>query len=1358
MKNILLFEQERVDYLRFMQKGKGAGETKRRVRTRTPAGTSGTSSNNKTDPKADTGTVNVVTKNQEIEKATKKEIPKLKPVVDKRKPKKTKLETKLEKRAGQIGVLNKKGNNTVDQQKAKKGNTPGISDSGAGTGGGTGTEQDYRNQIGTLFGLEFSSNCFDQINTSTALILSTAGGITAIMGIGYATATWSQVAFFAKGVRNVYEKAPLKRLQAIRDQREIIKAFSEEIKKLKSSMAPEMKLDTAKNWWKSIKQGVFRNFWGKLKLVLKTAAQGGNIYMATVLTMWGSMKLLKKADAIALSDQTIDEIAGVALLTKLIDNIFAVMLGYALLDVDSSDEEKLNCAMMYSIIGIAFALTVVGTLLLKRRASPEEFSKLFQTNLSRYGGLFSESFKKTFIASANKIINKARNPEAKAALQELRSLLAGAKRSVDAKGNIKSSAGEGGYEAALKHVKDTVQKFDGQNKKQALDEFDRLGQRMLDELFLGYKSTIKKYQAVAKGTFTTARTTANQVSSKIDSNFAAIQKQIQPPAGNLPLRNPFSATPAVPAVARNIDYRKVTQVIGETERLFFSGDPLGAINLSGKIGKQFVSTVSSGQKSVKPGDAAGILKILKGINGSNLASGGFDNLGRRTLLKNLKELKGAPFVASPAPLDLTTRQVAASYLDDLIFYKFPNFSPAARKEVRRVLEIITKEVDNSAKQALPGKLPSNLTGRLPVYLGITAIGITSSLIAHFVYGGDPIDDVPGAPTEFNGLLPDEVNAFLNTISGTKYYNNILQRLKRTPKGIKGAIQVIFTPGGDNFGADYQKGSNGQNDLEWLKEEIANQGKVARGEVPERINEILVKFATIKQDALIAYAQEAYDKSGKKFPVFGDATRKTDPQKYIRSVAAQHLIVNIIVFKSGLREKLNRYYSNVHNTNLKGPRLTALNKIFKYSPSHFLSVKKGIGVFNDYYNKDQRKEVDKKIEKLRKEKQEREGDQGAPESLLDSPSKNSVPEGAKIKRNALPRRGERYANMIERIGLEEGVNPALFAGLIFTESTFEPDAVSPVGAIGLAQLMPETGKTYGAGDMKIFEPEANIRAGMKALKEQKNVNILKSAMAKNSYQDWDSLSEKEKMKMRLYSYNWGAARFASQKPGFDLVGKDKRLMKGLPGAKFPYGRKGRTNDQLMRAITSWYKTKGGGEDYADKVFRYARKYGWNGKSLFISKSPSKSSNEMPGRSAVSTPMQNRQRALNWKKRLDKYKGRRGIPRLKPRKIKQQGVKEMSKKNIKELVAEMLNENSGQGYAPYPYGSSVRDDEQPREDYVEEWKAFSLELVRDQSRNMAIEVAKLLVKDLELFEDVLDLAGQNQSIGEEILQKLKDSKQA
>jgi len=113
--------------------------------------------------------------------------------------------------------------------------------------------------------------------------------------------------------------------------------------------------------------------------------------------------------------------------------------------------------------------------------------------------------------------------------------------------------------------------------------------------------------------------------------------------------------------------------------------------------------------------------------------------------------------------------------------------------------------------------------------------------------------------------------------------------------------------------------------------------------------------------------------------------------------------------------------------------------------------------------------------------------------------------------------------------------------------------------------------------------------------------------------------------------------------------------------------------------------------------------------------------------------------------------------KPKKPLKEGKTIMKNKDIRNIVSEMLKENTGQGYAKYPYDSEQYNNDEPAADYVEEWKALGVELVRDESRNTAIELAKLLVKDLELFEDVLDLAGQNQSVGTEILRKLKEARE-
>ena len=106
-----------------------------------------------------------------------------------------------------------------------------------------------------------------------------------------------------------------------------------------------------------------------------------------------------------------------------------------------------------------------------------------------------------------------------------------------------------------------------------------------------------------------------------------------------------------------------------------------------------------------------------------------------------------------------------------------------------------------------------------------------------------------------------------------------------------------------------------------------------------------------------------------------------------------------------------------------------------------------------------------------------------------------------------------------------------------------------------------------------------------------------------------------------------------------------------------------------------------------------------------------------------------------------------------------VKQMSKKDIKKLVAEVLNEN----YSKYHYNSNEHSESEPDEDYMVDWKALVDEVCDNKKRNLdgdpntfedpTIEVAKILVKDQDLFRDVLELAGSNKSVGVEILQQLK-----
>jgi soluble lytic murein transglycosylase len=69
----------------------------------------------------------------------------------------------------------------------------------------------------------------------------------------------------------------------------------------------------------------------------------------------------------------------------------------------------------------------------------------------------------------------------------------------------------------------------------------------------------------------------------------------------------------------------------------------------------------------------------------------------------------------------------------------------------------------------------------------------------------------------------------------------------------------------------------------------------------------------------------------------------------------------------------------------------------------------------------------------------------------------------------------------------GLDPALVAGLIRQESTWNPDAVSPVGARGLMQLMPAVGASIASGrgypvwnPVLLFDPDVSMQLGTRHL--------------------------------------------------------------------------------------------------------------------------------------------------------------------------------------------------------------------------------------------------------------------------------------
>lgn len=88
------------------------------------------------------------------------------------------------------------------------------------------------------------------------------------------------------------------------------------------------------------------------------------------------------------------------------------------------------------------------------------------------------------------------------------------------------------------------------------------------------------------------------------------------------------------------------------------------------------------------------------------------------------------------------------------------------------------------------------------------------------------------------------------------------------------------------------------------------------------------------------------------------------------------------------------------------------------------------------------------------------------------------ERREARREALS--GLPFAAQIEKAAHAGGIDPELLHAVVNAESAYNPDAVSPKGALGLAQLMPETARAYGVSDAR--KPADNLRASARHLRD------------------------------------------------------------------------------------------------------------------------------------------------------------------------------------------------------------------------------------------------------------------------------------
>ena len=129
-------------------------------------------------------------------------------------------------------------------------------------------------------------------------------------------------------------------------------------------------------------------------------------------------------------------------------------------------------------------------------------------------------------------------------------------------------------------------------------------------------------------------------------------------------------------------------------------------------------------------------------------------------------------------------------------------------------------------------------------------------------------------------------------------------------------------------------------------------------------------------------------------------------------------------------------------------------------------------------------------------------------------------------------GADLAGTIVDVASAEGIDPELAFRLVKLESDFNVRATSPVGALGLTQLMPSTARFYEKGITreKLFDPQTNLRIGFRYLRGLVN--------------EYDG-----DVKLALLVYNRGPVAVAKSRAQGDNPsnGYDRILTKGYRGS-------------------------------------------------------------------------------------------------------------------------------------------------------------------------------------------------------------------
>ena len=118
-------------------------------------------------------------------------------------------------------------------------------------------------------------------------------------------------------------------------------------------------------------------------------------------------------------------------------------------------------------------------------------------------------------------------------------------------------------------------------------------------------------------------------------------------------------------------------------------------------------------------------------------------------------------------------------------------------------------------------------------------------------------------------------------------------------------------------------------------------------------------------------------------------------------------------------------------------------------------------------------IDRKINSRDSEEPEENPYSGKEETIYPEDDKNNV-DKQKIQKH------------LKEIAIELGIDPRLALSMAKVESDYDPGLVSPKGAIGVLQVMPQfVCPDYGITEAMLFDPHINIRVGLSKMKSLLN---------------------------------------------------------------------------------------------------------------------------------------------------------------------------------------------------------------------------------------------------------------------------------